>query len=281
MLDLLVLYWPTILAAVFLGSTLAVIGALLVTREAAVQTLAVSQGAGLGVSIGLLLSQIFFSDSHLEHTVLPLLFGLLFSALAYSLTEWISRRSHSRTVVYLAAYGGLWAASQLLTGFFPVIEGHATALFFGDVVTLTRGESFFFFCLSLAAAAYLALFGRRLALRSFFSTILSEPMRLKSPLDLGFYLVSLVMVCLSVQFLGLLFTLVCLFVPTAIYSFSGRVGARRHLGRVAVSASLASGIGFAWSLAESRLLTTPLIGLLLIALPLLHICLEKLLFRCN
>jgi len=281
MKELLLLYWPTILAAIFTGATLSVVGALLVTRQAAVQTLAVSQSAGLGVSLGLLVSQIFFPDGHLEHTAIPLVFGLAVSAAGFASTEWIARHSHTQTVVYLAAFALFWGASQLLTGFFPVIESHATALYFGDIVTLTKGESLFFFALSGCLSVYLLLFWRGLSARAFLSAILDEPLRLRSPLDLGFYVTSLALVCLSVQMLGLLFTLSCLFVPTAVYSFSASVGVGPHLGRVALSAGVVSGSGFILSLADSRFLTTPLITVLLAIFPLVHLGLERLLFRCK
>lgn len=281
MKDLLLIYWPTILAAAFTGGTLSVVGALLVTRQAAVQTLAVSQSAGLGVSIGLLVSQVFFPEGHLEHTALPLMLGLAVSAAGFASTEWVARHSHSQTVVYLAAFALFWAGSQFLTGFFPVIESHATALYFGDIVTLTKGESLFFLGLSGAVSVYLLLLWRGLAARAFLSAILDEPLRLRSPLDLGFYFVSLALVCLSVQLLGLLFTLSCLFLPTAVYSFSLSVGAGIHLRRVAICAGLVSGLGFVLSLADSRFLTTPLITMLLAIFPVVHLGLERLLFRCK
>lgn len=281
MTELLSLYWPTILAACITGATLSVVGALLVTRQAAVQTLAVSQSAGLGVSLGLLIVQVYFTEGHVEHTTLPLILGLVVSVLGFGGTEWLARRSHSQTVVYLAAFGVFWACSQLFTGFFPVVESHATALYFGDIVTLTKGESFFFVALSAAFAVYLAALWRKLSGRAFLTAILEEPLRFRHPLDLGFYVVSLSLVCLSVQLLGLLFTLSSLFVPTAIYSYSPRVGVGFHLSRVAISAGSAATAGFILSLADSRFLTTPLIAVLLAVIPFSHVIFERLLFRCN
>ncbi len=281
MTELLSLYWPTIIAACLTGATLSVVGALLVTRQAAVQTLAVSQSAGLGVSLGLLIVQVNFAEGHVEHTMLPLMLGLVVSALGFAGTELLARRSHSQTVVYLAAFGIFWACSQLFTGFFPVVESHATALYFGDIVTMTKGESFFFMALSALFAVYLGIFWRKLSGRAFLTSILEEPLRLKNPLDLGFYVVSLTLVCLAVQLLGLLFTLSSLFVPTAIYSFSARVGVGSHLSRVAISAGIAAAAGFIFSLADSRFLTTPLIAILLAILPFSHLIYERLLFRCN
>jgi len=279
--DLLLLYWPTILAAIATGTTLSVVGALLVTRQAAVQTLAVSQSAGLGVSLGLLISEVFFPEGHIEHTTLPLFFGLAVSAGGFALTEYAARHSHTQTVIYLSAFAFFWGLSQLLIGFFPVVESHAAALYFGDLVTLTEGEILFFLSLASGISIYLFCFWKALSARAFLSAILDEPLRLRSRMDLGFYGVSLALVCLSVQLLGLLFTLCALFLPTAVYSFSRQVGVGQHLRKVAVSAGFSSGAGFLLSLAEPRLLTTPTIAVLLAILPILHVMLERALSRCK
>lgn len=279
MSELFLLYWPTILAAALAAAALSAVGALLVTRQAGVQALPVSQAAALGVSVGLLLAQTALGGGHIEHTIVPLACGLGAAALGYVLTEKIARRSHSKTVVYLGAFALFWSLTQLLSGFFPAIESHSAALFFGDVVTLTAGESYFFMALAGAAALYLALTWKAQAYRAFLHSILEEPRQ--SAADYGFYLVSLLLLCFSVQLLGLLFTLSALFLPTAVFSFSGRTGAGRHLWRVAASAALAGASGFLLSLADSRFLTTPLIAVFLGLFPLAHFAAERLIFRCK
>lgn len=279
MKELLLLYWPTLLAAALSAAALSAVGALLVTRQAGVQALPVSQAAGLGVSIGLLLVRTALGDGHIEHTVLPLAGGLGAAALGYIGTEWISRRSNSPTVIYLGAFALFWSLTQLLAGFFPAIESHSSALFFGDIVTLTAGESYFFVALAGAAALYFAWSWRSQAYRAFLHSILEE--RGRGAFDAGFYIVSLFLLCFSVQFLGLLFTLAALFLPTAIYSFSARTGAGRHLWRSALSAFLAAALAFFLSLAEPRLLTTPLIAVFLGLFPALHLLAERALFRCK
>jgi hypothetical protein len=279
MSELLLLYWPTILAAALSAAALAVAGALLVTRQAGVQALPVSQAAGFGVSAGLLLVSALLQDSHIEHTVVPLACGLAAAAAGYIATGWIARRSVSKTVVYLGAFALFWSLTQLLAGFFPAIESHSSALFFGDVVTLTAGESYFFVGLAGAASLYIAITWKAQAHRAFLHSILEDPS--KTAADYGFYLVSLLLLCFSVQFLGLLFTLSALFLPTALYSFSSRTGAGRHLWRSAFSAFLATGVAFFLSLAEPRFLTTPLITVFLGLFPAIHLVAERLIFRCK
>lgn len=279
MSELLLLYWPTILAAALSAAALAVAGALLVTRQAGVQALPVSQAAGCGVSVGLLLVRTLLEDGHVEHTVVPLVCGLAAAALGYIATGWIARHAISKTVVHLGAFALFWSLTQLLAGFFPAIESHSSALFFGDVVTLTAGESYFFVGLAGAAAFYFAISWKAQAYRAFLHSILEDPSR--SAADYGFYFVSLLLLCFSVQLLGLLFTLSALFLPTALYSFSPRTGAGRHLWRSALAAFLAAGLAFLASLAEPRFLTTPLITVFLGLFPAMHLLAERLLFRCK
>lgn len=278
---LLALYWHTILAAMCMSGALAIAGAFLLTRQAGVQTLAMSQGAGFGVSLGLLFSLLVAPDQHLEHTAFPLLLGVVASTLSFVLTEGLARRSHSPTGIYLASFALLWGCSQSLIGFFPVVESHATALYFGDVVTLTRGESFFFVALGGAALGYLTLSRKQQSERAFVGSILEEPFRFSHPVDLGFYCCTLLLLCASVQMLGLLFTLSALFLPTAIFTYSARVGAGEHLLKTTLSAVLAAGTGFFLSLWEPRLLTTPTITLCLAAFAALGLTAERLFFRCK
>lgn len=280
MTELLTLYWPTLLAAAAAAAALSLVGAFVLTRHAGVQTLALSQGAGFGVSLGLIVSQLW-GHGHLQHTALPLVTGLLAAALSFAATERAARRSHSPTGVYIASFALLWSATQWLTGYFPVIESHATSIYFGDIVTLTREESFFFLALGLGTLLYLAATWRRQAERAFLASILNEPLLLRRGADLGFYAATLLLLSLAVQLLGLLFTLSCLFLPTALYSYSRRPGARRHLWRVSVAAATAALAGFLLSLANDRFLTTPTIALLLGLLPATHLLAERLKNRCK
>jgi len=281
MITLFSLYWPSILAAALSAAALSMAGAFLATRQAGVQTLAVSQAAGLGVSLGMLIVLLYFENTHVEHTVLPLLLGLFTSALGFISTEWIARRSHSPTIVYLCAFALFWGLSQLFTGFFPIVEKHATALYFGDIVTLTRGESYFFMLLASFSLLYFLLSWRKQAERAFFSAILEERVTIYHPVDLFFYLIALLLICFSVQLLGLLFTISALFLPTAIYSFSPAIGVKTHILRITKASALAASIGFSLSLIESRFLTTPLITIVLAIIPLTHLFVEKKIFKCN
>lgn len=120
MSELLILYWPSILAAALTAAALSIAGAFLVTRQAGVQILAVSQSAGLGVSLGLLIVLLFFQDNHIEHTVIPLVMGLIISILGFISTDSLAKKSHSPTVIYLSAFALFWGLSLFYCSHFSL-----------------------------------------------------------------------------------------------------------------------------------------------------------------
>jgi ABC-type Mn2+/Zn2+ transport system permease subunit len=268
MAELLLLFWPSILAGTLTAAALALTGVFLVTRQAAVQTLAVGQGAGLGVLLGVLLVQLGVHDDHMEHTIWPFFTGLFVAGGVFLLTALLSRRIPGKSGLYVAAYALLWALSQLLVGAFPATEAHSVSLYFGDIVTLGWRESFLFAALSLGALGFFALFWRRLADRAFLASLLDET---PSPLDrrdLPFHLVSLGLICLSIQMLGLLFTIASLFLPTMVLSRAATSGVGRHLLQVSLCAALAAAGGFFLSLTLPFFGTSPVIVVLLLLVPL-------------
>jgi ABC-type Mn2+/Zn2+ transport system permease subunit len=279
MSEILLFYWPSILAATITAGALAWIGAFLVTRHAAAQTLAIGQGAGLGVMLGIFFVQEAMHDEHLEHTVWPFLSALLFSIFVFLITERLARKYISKSAFYLAAFAFLWAIMQLLAGALPRMEAHSSALFFGDIVTIQNSEAFFFSAISCLALVFLIFSWRKHSERAFLVAILDESPSLAR--DAGFYFLSTAMVCLSVQFLGILFTIAALFFPTILLAQSKRTGVLRHLCLSSFLASLATVTGFLASLTWPRLHSTPSIAILLAFFPLCFLFFERIFFRCK
>ncbi|MEZ4749615.1 MAG: hypothetical protein R3B54_03015 [Bdellovibrionota bacterium] len=75
----------------------------------------------------------------------------------------------------------------------------------------------------------------------------------------SFNLVSLLLLCFSVQFVGFLFTAACLFVPTTLLGLARGMGLRAHLVGCALTASISVAVGFAFSLWQTHLPTVPTI----------------------
>ena len=83
-----------------------------------------------------------------------------------------------------------------------------------------------------------------------------------------FPLISVALICLSVQFLGFLFTVACLFLPTAIFSYLAGSGLKFHAKLCLSTAALSALTGFLLSLQFTRLPTVPsvVVSMFMIAL---------------
>ena len=270
MSDLLLMYWPAIASATLTGAALACLGAFLLTRQVAVQTLAVGQGASLGLLIGLVVVSFgVVHDDHLEHTIWPLFLGVAGGALTSFCSTWAARRAASKAGVFVAIFALLWALGQLLTGFFPAVASHASSLYFGDIVTLGQSEALLFIALSTLALSYFGLQWRALSDRAFLLALQDEAPPPRGGGEWMFFLVSIALLCLSIELLGLLFTLASLFLPSMVLSRGGAPGVGKHLAFSTLGGGLAALAGFVVSLAEPRLLTSPSIGVFLFLVPFL------------
>jgi len=260
--SLVELYRFTIAAGVLTALALSWTGAHLATQARAAQTLCVSQGASLGVLLGMQAVCSLQGDEALVTSPWPSLTGIGVAALVYFLIDGFTRKAPARNVVFIAAFAFLWALSPLLAGLFPRIDDHLTQVYFGDLVTLSDANTWMALGISTLQLGYLAWAGRSLNRLSFDIAItgshsfparaMAETWRLQ-----GFQILGLVLVCFSVQFLGLLFTLGCLFIPTVVLSRPGRAGVSLHLGVSLLTAGLGAALGFILSLLSGKLSTVP------------------------
>ena len=72
-------------------------------------------------------------------------------------------------------------------------------------------------------------------------------------------LLSTVFICFSIQFLGLLFTLSCLFIPTSIFAYYNKGSVRSHLLKCILVSAISAVSGLLFSLYFSSLSTVPCI----------------------
>lgn len=252
-LALFELYKWVVIAGALLASGLAVLGCWVAARDQAMQTLCVGQGATLGVLLGIGL----FTGTTLEHTG-PFGTGVVAAFLSFLLTERITRQGlASKNSFYTALFAVLLALGHLVSALFPSLESHLAQIFFGDLATLANQEA-------KLVAAFSAVLLPWLVIRyKHYSNLAFEV----SALGLGgdpkvrseFAWVTLLTLALSVQFVGLLFTLSCLFLPTVVLKRCRGLNLRSHLilsGAVAFSGCLG---GLTLSLLQTRLPTVPCI----------------------
>ncbi len=264
-----------------MGSVLPLIGAHWIARKESAKTIMLSQLAGFGILLGILVLMLLHHqlESTSLQVLLPTFLGILFSGLIAQLSSKLTRSQNSNTAIYLSIFLFFWALSQGFIGFFPGIESHHSAIYFGDIVTLTKVQCLYFTVGSGAALAYYLWFHKRTLQETFNIAVLRLP--ISSWRAKQFMLYSLFLIVLSVQFLGVLFTLSCLLIPSTMGHLIGIKSLRRHFLLCGSIGILAAGLGFVWSLLDSRLLTTPTIAILMVLFPVIGKCVFWAFSRCK
>jgi ABC-type Mn2+/Zn2+ transport system permease subunit len=280
MKESIILYLPNILATALMGAILPAYGSHWIARRESARAVMISQLAGFGVLVGLIPKMFFGTESTLWF-VAPTLLGI-FIALGGGLAVNVFLNSESsKTAIFLSLFLLFWALSQTLLGFFPGIESHHTSIYFGDVVTLTRLDCLYFSVGASLAMVYFLLFAKRLKNRTFEIAVLRYPMRLKNPDDGIFFILAILLIVFSVQFLGVLFTLSCFLLPSTFAHLLKVRGVGSHIFGAVAAGFLASSFGFLLSIFDSRVLTTPIIVILLLFFSLAVKGFELAFFRCK
>src|SRR5690606_37998596 len=116
----------TIVAASLLAAGLSVLGAHIATRDKAMQTLCLGQGAMLGVITGIGVAHAL-DGSGLILAWLPFAIAATCAGLTFALSERLLRNKHaSKNTVLVSLFGILLAAGYLASALFPGLESHMT-----------------------------------------------------------------------------------------------------------------------------------------------------------
>lgn len=264
MLGLVAIYGWTIGAGCTVSSVLALVGVQLATRDRAMQTICVGQGALVGVLLGLGLFQPF--EMPLLTSIGPMTLALVFSGATYLLTDrWVADRAASKNTLFSVLFAALLSSGYLISSLFPALENHLAQVYFGDLATLTEMDSKISLGLSVIALIILVRNWASFSNESFEWALFGRPpasRKLASPWV--FRLLSLLVLSISVQYVGFLFTTAMLFIPTGLLSLSKVKGLRRHLILCVALALFSALTGFLISLAFTRLPTVPTIVAVLV-----------------
>lgn len=253
---MLKIYWLSIAASAALGGGLALLGAQLAARDRAMQTMCIGQGAMLGALLGIGLSQVF-QASEGTATMLPFLFALSSAAATYLVSErLVAKRSASKNTHFAAVFATLLAGGHLVSAIFPTLENHMAQKYFGDLATMSEPSAAITLALGCIVVSTLVAFRRQITRDSFAIAIMGVR---ETPSRLIFAFGTLIVLCLSVQIVGFLFTVACLFIPTSILSLGRQVGLNRHLLGCLATAVFAGCAGFVATLWLTRLPTVPTI----------------------
>ncbi len=272
---LLSIYKWTLLTTPLLALALALVGMHLMARGQSLQTLVVSQGSSLGVLLGIALNVLLHShggdhghgsshngavySSELESGLLPLLLGLGVAGLSYLWSEKLRWRQNPSLAPasLLMAFALLMALSHVTASLSPHLETHMSAIYFGDLATLSDREA-----LSAGVLSFLSLgalfYWRRLWLKQSFNLAVLGPTQIPS---WSFTLLALFLISLSIQYLGLLFTLGGLFIAPSLLARRQDLSHQAYQLRLTLAILLGSTSGFIASLLWPTLPTAPAVVL--------------------
>lgn len=260
MIDLLSLYLWTIPAGALFGAALSLLGCQIAAREQVVQTFCVSQGAIVGVLIALGIGTLL-DHSDPEFHAIPLLVSVLTSTLVFAVSEFFARQERtSKSTVFASIFTFLLACSYLLSVVFPALERHMANVFFGDLATLTEFDSKITLVLGGGTLFGLIRFWKPISNRSFEIAIYGETATgVQKRQDFLYLGLTLVLLCYSVQFLGFLFTMAMLFLPTTILTGVTQKGLRLHSALCIAVAVIGVVAGFLFSFSFTQLPTVPMV----------------------
>jgi ABC-type Mn2+/Zn2+ transport system permease subunit len=256
MLIMLQLYGVTIIGASLLASALALLGCHIAMRDQSMQTLCVSQGATLGVLLGIGLAE----TMHLQPLagVMPFVAGAAVAGTSFLIGEWTCRRRPaSRNTGLSALFALLIAIAAVVSSVFPGLENHMAQRFFGDLATASKAESWIMAATGIILLSVFWKFHRPLLRASFDLAAFGSGNGMLYGENFS-RLLTVVSVTISVQVAGFLFTAAALFVPTALLGGSQRSGGVvSHLFRCSLAALFGSVLGFGTSLLFPMLPTAP------------------------
>ena len=167
--DILELFKWTILASMAASSVLAFLGVQLASKAKSVQVLAMSQGAILGVLIGMAASGFSVHEgSELDTHFLPLFFSSIVAFLVSVFGEYITKDIRSsKNTYYVSIFSFLMAFSYFVSALFPALESHMTQVFFGDLATLTNTDSMLTIAFSLICFSFFLIMKNKIINDSF------------------------------------------------------------------------------------------------------------------
>lgn len=244
----LIYLWP-FLASLAMGLLLNLLGIQLASRDKTVQSLVMSQGALLGVLVGIALAP--------EGEFFPFVSSVIGTAVLF----WISERvtdsfGANKTAALVVIYTFLLASGSILTALLPGVELHLSQKFFGDLATLSDSQSKLAIACSVAGILIFIFNRTKFTRESFEISIFA----FKAKGGFLFLTLEFLVISYSVMCFGLLFTMACLFTgTTAMFFLNKKGGISRHYTMSSLLTVSACCLGFLCSLLNTRIPTVPAI----------------------
>lgn len=262
-MESLAIFGWAIAVGALVAISLSVYGVLLATRDSSLQSMAISQGAQLGVLVTL-------GFIHFDNKLLPFFGGLFVAWLVFETSNRVTKKVRaSKNTVFIVFFLALLAGSYCLISIFPMLDSHHSQAFFGDLVYLSGQEMVVAAIVSFLSLIIFLINFKNWCRSSFVTSTFGKDGLFASKREKLFLGFSLLLVVASVFSVGLLLTLSALFVPTMVLSFVKVANLKRHFVACALIAGAGVVLGFGLTLKLGDYPTVPVIVLVFLVLSLI------------
>lgn len=248
MLELLQIYWPTIIVSIICASSLSLFGGHILARREGLSVFSLSQV----ISTSILLSMLVFTNESTQ-----LVATVSVTILAATILKYFERQTKLRLdILHLSTFIFFMALNYAISTYFPNLESHLAKSFFGDIVTLSGIKlATLGIMISVCVIAFILLHKR------IFAHTFDLALNAGSYRGFNFYqVIQLLVLTICIFNLGLLFTLSFVFLPSAITKNSSR-SLRSHYKQCILVSIIGVTAGIMTSLAFDRMATVPTITL--------------------
>ncbi|MCT4642158.1 MAG: hypothetical protein N4A33_07635 [Bacteriovoracaceae bacterium] len=255
---MLAFYWPNIIAGCVLVFLLSLVGKHLVARNQSVETMLVGQEFQTAILLSSICVSFFETNEHNDHAfhieaLLSLILVICFHIFFLKLNR-IHRKF--RTEGAIVAILLLMGLNHLIVLFSPIVEFHMVKSLLGDIVTVSKNESFLVIILSTFIFFLFYKNSKNIMLDTMEISLFNNVTKKRSSL-LYFNLIIIFLMLLSIHLFGSLFTVGVLIIP-AFISGALNVSNKDYL-KLALLNIIGVFIAFGLMFIQDRLPTTVLI----------------------
>ncbi len=218
-MEVLSFYWPNILAGMILVLTLSTIGQHIVPRNQSMDIMLLGQEFQTGVLIAAIILSSIESGEHSDHglhmeMILTICIVLLFHFLYSKISSGFRQYKIELSLVFIVLLMGL---SHLVVLLSPIVEFHMMKSYLGDIVTISKVESFIGMGLCLILLIVFNYHSRSFSFDTLEMAIFNKPTKLRKTQGL-FNIILLFLMLISVHLFGTIFTVGSLIIPSVLTS---------------------------------------------------------------
>lgn len=220
-MEMIEFYWPNIIAAMGLVFVLGMIGRHLVARNQSMEVMLLGQEFQTSILMAALVFSLVETKEHAEHGIhLEMFLSLIFVLLYHSFYLLIIKKFRQYrvegailSIIMLMGFG------QFVVLLSPLVEMHMVKSYLGDIVTVSKMESFIVTALVAVIYIFFKLIRKEVELDSIEIALFNKVTK-KRKSQVSFSFIVLLLMLLSIHLFGSLFTMGAIIIPAFIAGFS-------------------------------------------------------------